>query len=207
MHPTMSATDKSAHKLRREIAQVAAKIIAVDGESDYLVAKRKAALRLGGKPDKFMPSNLEIEEALYDYQRLFQSEAQPAALDSLRRTALEAMTFLKDFAPRLVGPVLAGNATRHSEIVLHLYCERAEEIAFFLGDNGVPYLHTERTVKIRPNEAIDFPAYRFLAGHTAVVLIAFSNTQKNIRPLSPIDGKPMQRADLRQVETLLQNAV
>ena len=199
--------DKSAHKLRREIAQLAAKIIAVDGESDYLVAKRKAALRLGTKPDRFMPSNLEIEEALFDYQRLFQGEAQAAALDTLRKTAMEAMTFLKEFEPRLVGPVLAGNATRHSEIVLHLFCERAEDIAFFLGDKGVPYLHTERTLKVRANEAADLPAYRFLAGHTAVVLIVFSNAQKNFRPLSPIDGKPMQRADLRQVEALLQKGI
>ncbi|MBI2992772.1 MAG: hypothetical protein HYY48_01185 [Gammaproteobacteria bacterium] len=200
----MTAADKSANRLRREIAQLAAKIIAVDGVSDYLVAKRKAALRLGARPDKLMPSNHEIEEALSDYQRLFQGDAQPAALDSLRRTALEAMVFLKQFEPRLVGPVLSGNATRHSEIVLHLYSDSVEELAFFLGDQGVPFQSTERTLRLNQNEVGDFPAYRFLAGQTPVVLIVFSPMQKNIRPLSPIDGKPMQRADLRQVEALLQ---
>lgn len=203
----MPSPDRSAHKMRREIAQLAAKLMAVDGISDYLVAKRKAALRLGSKPDKFMPSNHEVEEALFDYQRLFQGQAQAAALLSLRRTALEAMTFLKLFGPRLVGPVLSGTATKHSEIVLHLYCDPPEDVAFFLGEHGVPFTHTARSVKVRVNETIDFPAYRFLAGHTAVVLIVFGTAQKSIRPLSPIDGNPMQRAGLRQVEALLNQAV
>lgn len=202
----MSAADKSANKLRREIAQLAAKIIAEDGISDYLVAKRKAALRLGARPDKLMPSNHEIEAALSDYQRLFQGEAQPAALDALRKTAIEAMVFLKQFEPRLVGPVLTGSATRHSEIALHLYSDSVEDIGFFLGDHGVPFEHTERTLRLNQNESRDFPAYRFLAGQTPVVLIVFNHVQKNTRPLSPVDGKPMQRADLRQVETLLQKS-
>lgn len=202
----MSAGEKSANRLRREIAQLAAKIIAVDGVSDYLVAKRKAALRLGARPDKLMPSNHEIEEALSDYQRLFQGDAQPAALDGLRRTAMEAMVFLKQFEPRLVGPVLSGSATRHSEIVLHLYCDSVEELAFFLSDHGIPFQNTDRTLRINQSEAQDFPAYRFLAGQTPVVLIVFNLMQKNVRPLSPVDGKPMQRADLRQVEALLQHS-
>ena len=43
----MSTRIKSSQKLRMEIAEVAAKLIAVDGALDYHTAKRKAAIQLG----------------------------------------------------------------------------------------------------------------------------------------------------------------
>lgn len=202
----MAGGGRSAQKLRMQIAQLAAKLIAVDGVTNYLAAKRKAAMRLGIRHDRNMPTNLEIEQALSDYERLFQADAQPAALESLRRTAVEAMTFLTPFHPRLVGPVLTGTATRHTEVTLHLYAEAVEEVGFFLDEHGVPYSHAERSVRTRENNTMEFPAYRFVAGPSTVVLIVFRAKQKFMTPLSPVDGKVMRRAGLREVRALLVRA-
>jgi hypothetical protein len=55
-------------------------------------------------------------------------------------------------------------------------------------------------------EWIEVPAYRFVAGTRDIVLVAFSNERRNITPLSPIDGKPMRRATVTELQTLLQGA-
>ena len=199
----MPQSGKSAQNLRAEIAQLAARLIAVDGISDYRAAKRKAALQLGVRPDRFMPTNHEIEQAVSDYQRLFQGDRQPEILNALRRSAVEAMRFLRPFRPQLVGPVLAGTATRFSEIVLHVHCSAPEEIATFLEDRGISPSHTSRAVKVRTNTTEDLPAFRFIAGDCTIVLVVFDERHRTIHPLSPVDGRPMRRARIDEVETLL----
>ncbi len=45
--------------------------MAEHGVSDFLFAKRKAAERFGVTDHAVLPKNVEIEEALVEYQRLF----------------------------------------------------------------------------------------------------------------------------------------
>ena len=62
-------TDDSRHLL----AQEAARIMAEEGVRDFRFAKRKAAERLGFDPRSLhLPTNLEVEQALAEHQRLFQ---------------------------------------------------------------------------------------------------------------------------------------
>jgi hypothetical protein len=199
----MPQSGKSAQNLRAEIAQLAARLIAEDGVGDYRAAKRKAALQLGVRADRFLPTNNEIEQAVSDYQRLFQGDSQPGIASAMRRSAIEAMNFLDPFRPRLVGPVLAGTATRFSEIILHVYCSTPEDVATFLEDRNIPHTHASRAVKFRPNESVELPAFRFIAGDFAVVLVVFDERHRTVRPLSPVDGKPMHRARIDEVEALL----
>jgi hypothetical protein len=150
-----------------------------------------------------MPTNHEIEQAVSDYQRLFQGDQQPEMLVALRRRAIEAMKFLEPFRPQLVGPVLAGTATRFSEIVLHVHCGTPEEIATYLEDRNISPTHASRSVKVRANTSVELPAFRFLAGDCAVVLVVFGERHRTLHPLSPIDGRPMRRARIEAVEALL----
>ena len=56
--------------LRRALAQEAARLMAEHGIRDFLVAKRKAAERLGVIDGvALLPKNSEIESALAEYQR------------------------------------------------------------------------------------------------------------------------------------------
>src|ERR1700722_3522251 len=126
-HPTRS------DNLRRALAQEAARIMAEHGIRDFRIAKRKAAERLGVVDGSaLLPKNSEIESALAEYQRLFGGESHLSALLAQRRAALSALRYLREFEPRLVGPVLSGTATQHSQVQLHLFAERAESVTLKL---------------------------------------------------------------------------
>ncbi len=200
----MPINNKPFQRLRLEIAQTAARLIAEDGITDYLSAKRKAAMRLGVQARKNIPTNKEVEEALIDYQKLFQQDSQPLRLKAMRLCAVKAMRFFEKFKPYLVGPVLTGTATRHSEITLHIYCDEPEQIGFSLDEHAIPYINCDKSVRTSASKIKDYPAYRFVAEGITVTLIIFPEREKNSVPFSSIDGKPMQRAPLSKVEPLLE---
>jgi len=201
----MSTAPRAGLKLRAQIAQMAAKLIASEGVPDFGSAKRKAALRLGIDSERNLPTNVEIEQALLEYQRLFQSQSQPDHLRALRRTALRAMQFLEQFRPRLVGAVLLGTATEFSEITLHLYCDAAEDVAWFLNEAGIKFEQTTKIIKTAPGKSMEFPALCFIAGETPVVLVLFTETLEAIKPLSPVDGRPMRRATLASFKAMMED--
>src|SRR5471032_1964929 len=70
--------------LRRHIAYIAARMMAEDGIADYGTAKTKAARQAGLADSALLPDNQEIEEALREYQGLYQKDDQPAQLRRLR---------------------------------------------------------------------------------------------------------------------------
>jgi hypothetical protein len=181
-----------------EIAEVAARLIAVDGALDYQSAKRKAAIQLGLSPNKNLPANNEIEKALISYQNLFQVDTHESQLKELRKQAIQAMKMLRQFKPLLVGPVASGTATRNSEIILHLYSDQLEQIGLFLTDQGIPYSLAEKHVKINTAQSIIFPTYNFIADETSICLVVMSEKDKNLSPISSIDNKPMISANLQE---------
>lgn len=190
--------------MRARIAQEAARLMAEQGVQDFYVAKRKAAQHLGAPDTRNMPRNIEIEAALAEYQRLFQGESQAVHLRALRESAARAMRFLADFSPRLVGSVLTGLAGRHANIDLHLFADSPEEISFFLMEAGIPFQTSQKRMRLGKDEWQDFPSFHFLAGEHAVDLVVFPRDGRRDAPRSPVDGRPMARAALNQVEMLLE---
>jgi hypothetical protein len=190
--------------MRRLLANEAARLIAEDGVRDYLQAKRKAALRFGvSERDAGFPTNQEIEAAVVEYQRLFHADRQPHELRALRAAALQAMRLFGEFQPRLVGPVLHGNASRHSIVQLHLFADAPERIVMYLIDREIPFETADRRFKSVNGTQQDFPAYRFVAGDVAIEAVVFPPEGMRQPPASPLDGKPMKRANVVEVETLL----
>jgi hypothetical protein len=192
-----------ADLLRRAVAEEAARIMREQGVDDFLLAKRKAAERLGVTDASILPRNTEIEAALMAHQRLFAADRHEAGLASLRRSALEAMRLLADFQPRLVGPVLTGTASPHSEINLHLFTESAEAVSIRLEERGVPHEVLERRVRYERDRTVSYPALRFVAGRQTVDAVVFPLDGIRQAPCSPVDGKPMRRANAAEVEALL----
>jgi hypothetical protein len=190
-------------RMRQMLIQESARIIAEEGVKDYLLAKRKAADRLGASATQNMPGNQEIQDAVLEYQRLFLADAQRGALERLRRGALEAMAFFERFRPRLVGPVLDGSASPWSEINLHVFADTSEEVAVFLLDAGIPFEALERRLRISRDTHHAFPGFRFMAGEQRVELTVFTAGAPRRPPLSQIDGQPMDRANRERVERLL----
>jgi hypothetical protein len=189
--------------MRLAVAEEAARIMGEQGVDDFLQAKRKAAERLGVTDASILPRNTEIEAARVARQRLFSAERHEAEIATLRRSALEAMRLMSDFDPRLVGPVLAGTASAHSEINLHLFSESAEAVSLRLEECGVPHEVQERRVRFERDRLVSYPALRFVAGRQPVDAVVFPLDGIRQSPCSPVDGKPMRRASTAEVEQLL----
>jgi hypothetical protein len=189
--------------LRHALAREAARIMAEQGIGDFLQAKRKAADRLGVHDNAVLPKNTEIEIALREYQRLFGGGSHGDTLKNQRRAALQAMNLLNEFEPRLVGPVLTGTATDHSDINLHLFADRAESVAIRLMEIGVRHEVYERRVKMDAERSRSFPAMRFEASGRVVDATVFPVDGIRQSPYSPVDGRPMKRADAREVTSLI----
>jgi hypothetical protein len=197
-HPTRG------DNLRRALAQEAARIMAEHGISDFLIAKRKAAERLGVSDGAaLLPKNTEIEAALAEYQRLFGGESHVSALHAQRRAALSAMHYLREFSPRLVGAVLSGTATLHSQIQLHLFAERAETVTLKLLDDGLAHEVTEKRVRFNAEQVRAFPGVRFEMEEQPIEATVFPTDGIRQAPVSPVDGRPMRRASTLEVEALL----
>lgn len=189
--------------LRRLVALEAARLMGEHGIDDFLTAKRKAAERLGVQDKGNLPRNAEIEAALAEKQRLFDGEAHLSRLLELRRRAREVMEFFSDFQPRLVGGVLSGTAPPGSEVELHLFAEATELVAMKLIDADIPHRLVERRLRMPGDGHVAVPAFRFVAGDDEIVAYVFPPEGLRRAPCSPVDGRPMQRAGLRELEALL----
>ncbi len=192
-----------AEQTRRRVAEEAARIMVEQAISDYRQAKQKAASRLGIEDRKVLPKNTEIEEAIHAYQRLFAGETHGDSLRKLRLNACEAMRLFASFEPRLVGPVLNGTASLHSDVELHLFSETAEAVAFHLMKLGIPFRSGEARHRYNHQDTQAYPVFRFEAGDAAVRATVFPRDGLRQAPRSPVDGKPIRRADLKQLESLL----
>lgn len=183
------------------IAEEAARIIAEEGISDYHLAKNKAVKRLG-LPDKTrLPNNHEIEQAVILRQALFQGDTQATTVRELREIALGLMQVLTEFDPHLVGPVLKGTATQHSTIQLHLFSEDPKNIAIALLNLGIEYQAIVRRQHSKNPEG--YKGFAFIWQEAEVDCLVFPAHKLRISPPSPVDGKPMRRADQLELEQML----
>lgn len=197
----MRRNKKGTSQIRHEVAHMAARLLVEDGDLSYHAARRKAAERLGYVGTRELPDNREIDAALRAYQRLFGTSAHAERLAELRRHAVSAMRLLAGFDPRLVGPVLTGTACEHARVTLHVFAGTVEDVTHFLLEHDIPFRLDER--HYQSAEAV-YPCLSFFAGDTEIELVVFPRDRRQPAPLSDIDGRPMPRADLREVQGLLE---
>lgn len=195
----------SNDRTRQTLAQEAARIIVEQGIEDYRVAKTKAAERLGLSTRGSLPGNSEIEAAVGEHLLLFGRESHRNLLQVLRQTAVTAMRILSPFDPRLVGPVLHGTASASSAVNMHVFSDAPELIAIHLEQQQMPYKSFERRLKIRRDRADTYAGYRFVVDDHTVEATVFPIDGMRQAPFSPVDGKPMKRADQMAVERMLES--
>ncbi len=196
----------STDQLRQQIATMAGRIMAEEGVSDFHIAKRKAAERLGSPETKHLPGNEEVELALQEHLRLFHAGRLSQNVARLRQLTLDAMQFLAKFEPRVVGAVLSGNVTPTTAIELHITADFAEEVGLWLEEQRIPYEQGERRLRFGGDRYESFPAYRFTADGVTVELCVMTHSEARELPLSPVDGKPMKRANRRELENIVNSA-
>jgi hypothetical protein len=191
-------------QIRQRICAEAARIMSAEGVRDFHTAKRKAALRLNIPNAKHLPSNEEVEAALRDYLQLFHAQSLSTTLRHLRTIALEAMRFFQAFDPRLVGPVLSGTVTAQSAIQLHICADTPEEIGLLLAEHHIPYDETDKRLRYGGERQHNCPTYRFTVDAATIELYVLNRESIREAPLSPVDGKPMKRASIKELTALVQ---
>lgn len=142
--------------LQTEIAAAAARLIAEDGY-DYATAKRKAAAEIVGESGarRVLPENSAIEFEVRRYLQTFEGEEHVRRLAALRQLALELMQRFSRFNPHLVGAVLNGTATIHSNIHLHLFTDSAKDVEIHLMNEGIDFEVEESGGRGEPGAALE----------------------------------------------------
>jgi hypothetical protein len=198
-----AAKPRRHQRVRQEIAAEAARIMATEGQRSYLLAKRKAAERLGASTRNGLPSNSDIELALKQWQQLYGGSDHEAHLHTLRQAALEAMRFLEPFRPRLVGPVLEGTADRFSRISLHVFADDPDAVVRFLMEHNIPFSQERRKVRWHDGgyRHIDVLVVEADSGIVEMGLMIGPDARQPLP--SPVDGRPSQRMARAELEELI----
>jgi len=194
---------KQTEQNRHEVAAEAARIIATEGQRSYATAKQKAARRLGVTNRQVLPSNVEVQAALREWQRLFGGQALADHLRALRELALEAMAFFKPFKPRLVGPVLEGTADEFSRVCLHLFTDDPDAPVHFLMSEGIPFEQERRCIRWHRDTALDVDVLVLDKDGQLIDCTIMVGPDAKQAPPSPIDGKAMRRASIHELKTLI----
>lgn len=194
-----------ARDLRERIAREAARLLAEGDAGNLQQAKLKAADRLGAAEARLLPSNHDVEQALCEYQRLFQPEAPGVRLAQLRETAVRAMRLLSDYAPRAHGPAVSGVLTEDAAVCLHLYCDAPEELRLRLEEAGIPHTLSERRWRASGREGTPgwVPMLGFIAGDVPVELTILPERARRHPPPTGAEGRPLPRMDLAAMERAL----
>jgi hypothetical protein len=203
MHHARQHAETRIRERRHRLAHEAARLMAEGGIRDYHQAKLKAAARLGIADDASLPRNREIEDALREYQRLFQGDAQLLGLRQRREAALRALEFFSGFEARLVGPVLDGTADANAPVALQLYSDDADAVPRFLDEHLIPAEARTRRLRLDRERSDDFPVWLFSAEGLTFDLTVLPDTALRQAPLSNVDERPMQRASIAQLRALL----
>ena len=190
--------------MRSHLAYLAARLMAENGIQDYAAAKRKAARQAGVPDTRDLPDNQEIEAALKAHQSLYQAEEQPIILRGLREIAVCAMERFSRFNPYLVGSVLTGTAGEHSDINLHLFADSAKEFEIFLLNEKSEFeLETRNFTLNERTEAV--PVYRLELDGATISAAVFERDDERVTQKYKGDGRPIERAKLSEVKSLLSN--
>lgn len=189
---------------RQHLAREAARLMAEGGFDDVLAARRKAAQRLGIVEEAAMPARDEILHALDEHRRLFDPAPHRAqALQARRAAALDAMTFLARFTPRLVGALLDGSADDHAVVTLQLFSDDAEAVPRFLEAHAIPADAGSRRVRLDRSRSGLFPLWRLSAGGTAFDLLVLPSQALRQAPLADGEQAPARRASAAQLRQLI----
>ncbi len=194
-------------QLRQRIAQLAARMMADEGITDYSHAKRKAGRQLGITEDHCMPTNVEIEKEIRVFHEIYSSEEQPEALRQLRADALVVMQMLERFNPHLTGAVLDGTAGKYAATDIHLYAESLKEVEMFLLNLQVPYESNEKSYRThndkRGNDRKKVPVFTLEGPNGVIRLSVFDTNAPRNPPRSLVDGQAMNKANLANLTALI----
>jgi len=111
--------------MRAKVAKEAAALLYHRSAHEYKQAKEKAVQSLGVR---ILPSNLEVALELDRLADELEGVSRKDLILRLRREALQVMSLLEPFKPRLVGSVWRGTARRGSDIDILVFSPSPESV-------------------------------------------------------------------------------
>ena len=193
-------------KTRRQITFLAARMMYERSESEYYRAKMKAARTVcqGWVKPGDLPSNAEIRDEIQLFARTQEGQARLDALLAMRCAAFRLMNDLEDFSPRLIGSVLTGHIREGSDIDIHVFSDSLSAITAQLDYLGLTYEVTRKQVRKQGESQV----YRHIhvSGEFHFELTVYDASWKSHFFKSSITGKAIERATLKQLRQLLEQA-
>ena len=89
---------------------------------------------------------------------------------------------------------------------LHVFSDSAEQVAYLLQDDVVPYKPFERRYRSRRGRTDTYAAFSFTFDDAPIEATVFPFDGIRQAPISPVDGKPMRRASVVKVQELLEGS-
>jgi len=108
----------SSKNIKISVANLAAQMIMEEGIEDYLFAKKKAAKSLGLNENMSLPSNSQIDNAIKDFNKIFNQDVDIEFLEHFKTQALNVMSMFKNFRPHLMNQLSEGIIPKFPELRL-----------------------------------------------------------------------------------------
>lgn len=185
------------------VVEAIARIVCDERMTDYRMAKRKAADRLGLPSNYPLPDNAAIQAAVIDYQQLFGGDAYVHLLRRMRRAALSACRLFAPYSPRVVGAVVSGAVTAAHRVQLHLFADSAETVDIDLLNRGIDFEQGERSYRYPNGRESAVPLLRLDVDGEGIDAAVFDSGDLRQPPINPLDGQRFRRLEPEQVEALL----
>ena len=203
---TFQKTKKSkkstfAELQRQQICDLAARIIHEDGIRDYHKAKLRACDTLGIKTNSFLPTNEEIQFALENRIKLFDSKNLESSPISQLSIAKDLLNILQDYQPRLTGLLLNGMKLKNSPIEIHAFSNSAEMICEELNWRGLSAFIIEKRFRYSNNQYVNVPLIVCHLDEQDIEISVFTERELHRAPICPRNGRPFERKSLKQLNT------
>lgn len=187
---------------RQRLAYEIARIMWEYSIEDFRLAKEKAIRQLGLKHAD-LPDNREIARELEAYSAIFASGEVASQRSRLFGAADRLMKHLDDFSPKMVGIDEGAVITPHSRLRLHIFCEHPEVFDLYLQEMGIDYSLEDRRFRFAVDDYDYRPAYGFDFEGMETEVVVFPSANRSRVPLSPVDGRPIRRLSLKDVQQAL----
>ena len=204
----MVARQLRSGAINSQVAAIAARLLCDGDDPDFAAARQRAHLELGLQAGVSSADNLAIHRAMVEYLGLFHHQAQAQLIDRMRRAALQAMTLLSAFSPRLCGPVWYGTAAAGSTVNLHLCSDEVEAVTRFLLERRIEYRLDEQPFRFSGAKVSrTMPVFDVTLGGEWFELAVFPSSGQYRLPISALDRRPMSGASAAELAATLDNNI
>ena len=187
-------------RIKAEIAREAARLLFEEEVRSYRDARRQAVRRFGPSVSStrgaHLPEYAEIHTELRQLMLFYGAETLVSRVREWRMLALRYMEIFEAFQPLLVGSVQRGEVREISDVNLQLFCDKPEEIGYFLESEGIDF-----------DEEGDAETSRFYLVDDGIEIECrvYSLNERRQIPHCRITGKSLERLDYKRLLALLDN--